>query len=104
MQGIEYDIAYGLHSNIPACCIVFFVTDWQREHMRPNSPYARAVHSDLIQYVPCPECFALCRFNGIRKCERDCGRRCYKEFGEREATPLERMQIESVLSMCEDRD
>jgi len=102
MRDAEYDITYGLHSNIPACCIVFFMTEWTRENER-DSPYARAVHGDLVQYVPCPECFALRRFNGLRVCERDCGRRCYQEYGTREPTPLERMQIESVRAMCDDR-
>lgn len=95
MKGLDYHIAYGLHSNIPACCIVFWLTEWTKENER-DSAYAQTIHMDLVQYVPCPECFALQRFNGIRICQRDCWKDCYKEFLEREPTAREHMEIRSV--------
>ena len=102
MKGLEYDITYGLHSNIPACCIVFYLTEWTRENER-DSPYARAVHGDLINYVPCPECFALRRFVALRRCDRDCGKPCHREYGEREPDAMEHAQIQAVCYMLQDK-
>lgn len=95
MRGRDYDIAYGLHSNIPTCCIIFYLTEWTSENER-DSPYARAVHADNLNYVPCPECLALKRHNVLRLCETDCKKRCYAEFSEREPTPLEAQTIRVV--------
>lgn len=67
-----YTIAYGLHSNIPPCCIVFFLTEWQGWENK-DAPYCRAVHAaPEYEYVPCPECFAYRRVNRLRLCDRDC--------------------------------
>lgn len=69
----EYTIAYGLHSNIPPCCIVFFLTEWEGWENK-DAPYCRAVHAaPEYEYVPCPECFAYRRVNRLRLCDMDCG-------------------------------
>jgi len=68
----SYTIAYGLHSNIPPCCIVFFLTEWQGWDNK-DAPYCRAVHAaPEYEYVPCPECFAYRRVNRLRLCDKDC--------------------------------
>jgi hypothetical protein len=95
MNNREYDIVYGLHSNIPVCCIIFFLTEWHLENKR-NSPYARAVHMALYNYVPCPECLAWHRKNMLRLCDEECGKKCYEDFSNRSVTSEERQQILAV--------
>lgn len=102
MRGRDYDIIYGLHSNIPTCCIVFFITEWIRENER-DGPYAHAVRMDNLNYVPCPECFALRRHNVLRICETECKKQCNKEFNGRDPTPLEAQVIQAVNLHADER-
>jgi hypothetical protein len=79
----DYTIAYGLHSNIPPCCIVFFLTEWEGWE-DTNAAYCRAVHaSPEYNYVPCPECLAFRRLNRLRICDTDCPKgyqHCREQF------------------------
>ena len=95
MTNREYDIVLGLHSNIPVCCIIFFLTEWAIENRR-NSPYARAAHAALYNYVPCPECLAWGRKNELKRCEITCGKKCYEEMIRRPLTERERQEVASV--------
>lgn len=72
-------ILYGRHSNIPECCIQFFISEWPGEHAR-RSPYARAVFDSSYEYVPCPDCFANFFIAKIKDCAKECGRNCALEF------------------------
>jgi hypothetical protein len=75
----EYDIAYGRHSNIPECCIQFFITRWDY-----TNQYGDIVHAfSPVNYIPCPKCFANGNFNKLKMCDSDCGKECYKEFSRR---------------------
>lgn len=75
----ERDIAYGRHSQIPECCITFYVEEWDN-HTTLKTHYSTMIHDSGYNYVPCPKCF----FQGIKvkivQCETDCKRQCWEEF------------------------
>lgn len=75
----ERDIAYGLHSNIPMCCILFFVDEW--DYTWP-SHHAKKVAGARTPwgYVPCPACLTVDNRVHIKMCEAECGRQCWKDF------------------------
>ena len=75
----ERDIAFGKHSKIPACCIQFFVDEWEQEYSR-KTWYYEAVQRSIFNYVPCPTCFAHGNRVAIVICEVDCGRECWREY------------------------
>jgi len=83
------DIAKGVHSKIPTCCIAFFVIEWvpwaiaygqgtphpHLEDMQLQG-YATLEHAKsnkLPQYVPCPDCLREKRFVEIHECTPECG-------------------------------
>ncbi len=73
------DIAYGLHSNIPMCCIKFYVDQWD---WRDDATHARAINASVPawQYVPCHECLRTNNHAHLRMCEAECGKQCWKDF------------------------
>lgn len=80
-----YHRAYGKHSNIPDCCIEFWLTEWLREFRDElgtgwSSPYARAINRAGWGYVPCPECFGGGFKIKVRDCAKECKRDCRKDF------------------------
>lgn len=76
----ERDIAFGKHSNIPNCCIDFFVEEWEFIHIRKDDLYVRAVNSCAWGYVPCPECLGRGNKVHVRQCITECGKKCWKDF------------------------
>ncbi len=69
----EIHRAFGRHSNIPDCCITFWLTDWN-----PGSTYAnRLPHWG---YVPCPTCLRTNKRARIRRCALECGKDCASLF------------------------
>jgi len=81
MTSREYHIAYGLHSGIPHCCVMFFVNEWDAQGMyKARSPYVRALSASEYDYVPCPECFGTKTMVRIKDCIVDCGRECREDF------------------------
>ena len=60
----EHNRRCGAHSNIPACCVEFFINVWQHRKM-PES-FIGGLHRFLsrliylkekrLQYIPCPKC------------------------------------------------
>jgi len=59
----EWHELYGLHSNIPACCVNFWVYDFQHRTFD-----AQVAYNDLYNpyqqmdwgYIPCPRCIINC--------------------------------------------
>jgi hypothetical protein len=79
----QRDIAYGLHSRIPQCCINFYVDIWApRELWREDRLLARRILGDPVEYVRCPSCLRHNQQANVRWCEAECGRECWREFGE----------------------
>jgi hypothetical protein len=82
------DIAAGIHSEIPTCCVAFFVAEWVPWNMAygRNTPhphesemqrhgYATSEHAKTgkpPQYVPCPDCLRDKRFVVIHECTPEC--------------------------------
>ena len=77
-----YDIQYGRHSNIPECCIRFFVEEWapKQLYLQTNLPVVKAVRKSKARYVQCPECIAQKIVVRLRLCLTDCGRDCRLDF------------------------
>lgn len=51
-----YDIEYGRHSNIPECCIKFFIKEWQQiwpDRWKSKLYFKGYSH---VGYVPCRKC------------------------------------------------
>jgi hypothetical protein len=75
----EYDIAYGLHSGIPRCCIDFYINEWDN-HRTLGTHYRSMLRDCTWGYVPCPRCF----FQGIKvkivDCLKDCKQKCWEVF------------------------
>lgn len=73
----EYHAAYGKHSNIPECCIKYFINGWDKD-----SEYAKVIYDALsdVRYVPCPRCFASKSFIQVRNCITECGKDCYIKY------------------------
>jgi hypothetical protein len=71
--------AYGLHSNIPACCVDYYIHEWiAHDHLiSDGSPHALRIKQLKREmgeihapwYIPCPECLQHRRFNQIHLCE-----------------------------------
>lgn len=68
------DIGYGIHSNIPYCCVAWFVLVWPTLFMTPLArPYWERVdrmRGGGVDYIPCPLCLMLGRLVEIRDCEK----------------------------------
>jgi len=75
----EGEIAFGQHSRIPACCIEFYITEWDNERSA-DSAYMEAVHLSDYEYVPCPPCFATGTKVRIKICAEECGRECWRDY------------------------
>ena len=65
-----FELRYGIHSGIPTCCVVWFITGWQLVYgtrllgwYLSKSPY----HS----YIPCPLCLSKSKRVPIRDCEQE---------------------------------
>jgi hypothetical protein len=78
----RWHMVCGLHSRIPACCILYFLTAWQEksEAMRARrmrrlvgfGPACGRPPPRNKQYVPCPACVRAKRFVRVHLCTRRC--------------------------------
>lgn len=77
-----FDWAYGRHSNIPSCCIEFFVEEWSRRRMweHEDDPYVRAVNVAHFNYVPCPTCLGRNKRAKLKLCVDECGGEHHRDF------------------------
>ena len=75
----ERDIAFGIHSRIPMCCIEFFVDEWEYTHTN-DSAYVQAVNYADAHYVQCPKCLGTGRKVKIKWCINECGGDHLKDF------------------------
>ncbi len=76
-----YDIEYGLHSNIPDCCVDFFVATYDR--LTRTNPDGRAAYVDdqykaerfwgrVWNYVACPDCRDTGYHRELHVCAGEC--------------------------------
>lgn len=71
---LRYDISCGLHSCIPLCCILWYITGWKGVTRKGYDSwlydrfwYPDYVDSD-IQYIRCPICLLFNRRVKIETC------------------------------------
>lgn len=70
----QYHIAFGLHSRIPFCCVLFFADEWDGQGAyRQNPLYHRALAATNAQYVMCPPCLASGNKIKLQLCRVECG-------------------------------
>lgn len=63
------DVTCGLHSGLPDCCVLFYVTFWQAADDARRAWYRRYMkYSGLPEYVPCPACLASGVFVEVAHC------------------------------------
>ena len=65
LRAWKYHVALGLHSNIPPCCIIWFLTAWPLI-------YDKQWTSDWFRgygYVRCPLCVLRRRVVKVRHCD-----------------------------------
>lgn len=65
------NLACGIHSGIPICCIAYFVSEWI--HFDNKTRYKRIRNFRKLKlkvdYVPCPNCLTSRRFvKKLRQC------------------------------------
>jgi hypothetical protein len=80
-----FHTAYGRHSNIPDCCIRFFVEEWDGKELwrRQDIPIVRMIRRARAGYVLCPACLQSNHVVKIRQCRKECGKECVNEFWDR---------------------
>jgi len=53
----QYHFAFGIHSNIPMCCVEFFIGDYEEMWMNDKQRYIKDVGVfQRWNYIPCPKC------------------------------------------------
>ena len=68
----------GLHSGIPECCVLFFLTCWPIIRRYEDETGEPSIYRVLVLeaeteskgYIPCPACLASRRFVEMRECDR----------------------------------
>lgn len=70
-----YNWVFGLHSRIPACCIEFFIEEWDAYaiYNQQDNPYRKAVDAARFGYVPCPRCLGTNNRAKLKVCAIECG-------------------------------
>lgn len=75
-----YDRAFGEHSNIPACCIDFYVKEWEYIWQQHNHPYVKLIRKSKANYVQCPKCLNENKIVKIKDCKKECGGDHFADF------------------------
>jgi hypothetical protein len=86
-----WDFRCGRHSNIPSCCMIWFILVWPFVFRfgSANSYWERInrLRGGGVDYVVCPLCLALGRVVDVRDCEKsycECSRRQVVEYTQQE--------------------
>ena len=68
----QFHVEYGLLSNIPSCCVNFWIKVWVKITEKPDDiPYSQSVEEHLKlskgwEYIPCPLCLKNKNKNKIK--------------------------------------
>ncbi len=62
----QYHIQFGKHSNIPDCCIRFFIGEWS-----PSNKSA-SERDGVVNYIRCDRCIRHGKQNVLHICNSDC--------------------------------
>lgn len=63
-----YHILFGRHSNIPECCIKFWLGPWAHHTVKQQYVYQTLAFPN---YIPCPDCVENKRVAKIHICEKN---------------------------------
>ena len=80
-----YNILFGQHSNIPECCIDFFIDKWlklysigSRKSRKEIEDYHKLIRKagntvgKKFGYIPCPDCIAKLNWHKVHTCTTKC--------------------------------
>lgn len=70
-------VEMGLHSNIPECCVHWFVTHWlwvkPKEFDEVNRKILKLIKEGFyLGYIPCPDCIKKKKFVRVKICKSEC--------------------------------
>lgn len=75
----EWHRAYGLHSNIPECCVDFWLNVYLKSMKSPGYQLLRTYHNLFMkvknihwEYVPCPKCISTNNKKELHICNPNC--------------------------------
>lgn len=69
----KYHYEFGIHSNIPACCVDYFIKEFQHKGLDYRANYIKVVSLHRKwHYIPCPECHTLNYKILIHECTTVC--------------------------------
>ena len=77
----ESDRVYGLHSNIPECCVDFYINIWTKEPLSARIEFWDRHKSSDFHYVPCVTCLETNNFKEIHRCDEKCKKFLIEEVG-----------------------
>jgi hypothetical protein len=65
-----YHAIFGMHSNIPLCCVNFFTKEWvpNRNSVENTEYWEKIKEADGLSYIPCHACFQKKKFNPLHRC------------------------------------
>lgn len=73
----KYHRLYGKHSNIPDCCIEFFIHKWPNmDYTRKEYGYRKIIEvaeqklGKWWRYIPCPDCLDKKHWHKLHYCRR----------------------------------
>jgi|ETNvirnome_2_300_1030623.scaffolds.fasta_scaffold04633_11 hypothetical protein len=75
MQVDDWDC--GKHSNIPRCCILWYIGPWQKIMMKVPKlwrMYYTTNETDKVEYIRCPVCIVRDHMVLLKDCKCDEGR------------------------------
>lgn len=67
MRSEAFHISFGVHSNIPTCCIAFWINEFCDWPISKRTPYVQQTPS--YGYIPCPACVMAGRNRQIHLCD-----------------------------------
>ena len=82
MNLTDYHWEYGRHSNIPDCCIEFWIREWGNIMASPARKSEYHISKDTAEfklrkeyrYIPCPKCIKTLNWKPIHVCTKvECG-------------------------------
>lgn len=71
----ERDRVYGLHSNIPECCVDYYINVWTKKSLREmiEGNRTRFVGTNILwNYVPCDACLESENLSELHLCTIEC--------------------------------
>lgn len=72
MKTQEYHFAFGIHSNIPLCCVEFFIGEYNEMWKDGKQFYQKALIKKRWNYIPCLKCAKSRNKIVLHECDARC--------------------------------